>query len=307
MNCAEVGSSELAERYVRDELSGAERDAFELHFLECPACLAEVRALQTAREVLTKRPEHFAAELDPIPTPNRWFWWGAVAAAALLTGVVVLVRSVEAPGEPEHMASTDSPTLTGDPSSPATELEPTGEAPTPDAPEPPDMTTADRQELPGPDSQTPAADGATRTMLLASLAEVEPPPYERVVLRGIADEATRKFDAGMTAYLAGDFQTTTEHLRQAAALDPDRPDIAFFLGASLLLIDANDEAVRELQRAVHLADPVFTEEARFYLAKAHLSVGAVESARSELSLVIESDGHFAAQAGSILQQLETLP
>ena len=39
-------SGRLAERYVAGELTDAEREQFEAHFFDCPACAEEVRCEQ---------------------------------------------------------------------------------------------------------------------------------------------------------------------------------------------------------------------------------------------------------------------
>lgn len=267
----------------------AEKETFELHFFGCPRCLEEVRALQLARDVLERDLELRGARTDPRGTGVRWLWWASLAAAAALAIVAVRVRLgqiPEPPAEPIASAESASPetTQTGSESEPAIPAE----APTVEP------TLTDEQ-----------ADH--RALLLASLATIEPPPYERVVLRGVADETSRQFDRGMAAYLARDFQGAVESLRIAASSDPDRPDIGLYLGVSLLLAGATDDAASELARTAGLGDPVFSEEAWFYLAKAHLRTGETEKARIALRRVTEPGGPLAVEAEQILEQLEALP
>ena len=57
-----------------------------------------------------------------------------------------------------------------------------------------------------------------------------PAGVSATVLRGLADEATRRFQEGMKAYSTRDFRGAVPILREAAALDPTRPDIAFLRG-----------------------------------------------------------------------------
>ena len=142
--------------------------------------------------------------------------------------------------------------------------------------------------------------------MLAHLARVDPPRYSATVLRGLADEATRRFQEGMKAYATRDFRGAVPILREAAALDPTRPDIAFFLGASELLSGNTAGAVKELSRTIALGDTPFLEEAHFYLAKAYLGRAEIQAARMELAAAAQSTGEAQQEAINVLAEIDKL-
>jgi tetratricopeptide (TPR) repeat protein len=154
--------------------------------------------------------------------------------------------------------------------------------------------------LPGPDP------GATRAMALAELSRIDPPIYEAPVLRGVHDTASTAFRAGMKDYLAGDFNAAALRLREAAAADSSRPDIAFYLGAAELLADRPDAARAEFERLIGLGDTPFSEEAHFYLGKALLRQGRLSQARLEFQLVADKKGLLQAEAKALLEALQQL-
>jgi hypothetical protein len=80
MNCALSQEHDRAARYVGGELSEDERDAFEVHFLECPECLALMQTLSELPAVL-RAPQRLAA----VPV-RRWrpIAFASLAAAAAL-------------------------------------------------------------------------------------------------------------------------------------------------------------------------------------------------------------------------------
>jgi len=139
---------------------------------------------------------------------------------------------------------------------------------------------------------------------LAALAAIEPPAYAPMRLRGSEDEAARRFRVAMELYAAGDWNGALPGLRAAAALDPEAPQIAFYLGACALLAGETDEAIAELERTAALGDTPFLEEARFLLAKAHLRNGDLGSSGNELAEVIALDGDRRQEAQDLLKRLD---
>lgn len=83
---------ELLVAYLYDDLSPADRAAFESHARECDACRGELRQLQRTRQHLTSwAPPESAFDLQVVPRAEprarraRWVpAWGLAAAASLL-------------------------------------------------------------------------------------------------------------------------------------------------------------------------------------------------------------------------------
>jgi len=151
-----------------------------------------------------------------------------------------------------------------------------------------------------------AVSGAARAGALAALARVEPPHYEVRVLRGMDDAASAAFHAGMQDYLAGNYASAETHLREAAAADPSRPDIAFYLGATELLTGRPDTAQVEFERLIAMGETAFSEEAHFYLGKALLQQDRMNEARQEFQRAAAMDGALQAEARAVLEALEKI-
>jgi hypothetical protein len=108
MNHSEANESTAAAAYIIGGLSGAERDAFEMHYVDCPLCAEEVwagnRMLAVGREVVKREPTNV------IPFPVKWFSAKTVAA---MFAVVAAIQSYVILHRPLVQAITVGPFLTG--------------------------------------------------------------------------------------------------------------------------------------------------------------------------------------------------
>jgi hypothetical protein len=221
----------------------------------------------------------------------RWAWFAAAVATASAAGVVFLLQ---APVTTQRAREAHV------------------QLPAADSPAAVNSTAVERSEAPvegmssssANSSPSPGAKPRDTTSLLRDLARITPPSYRPLVLRGPVDDATAAFSNAMKAYGAGDFAAAVRGLQTASQLDPTRPDIAFFLGVSGLLSDDLVAGRAALQRTIDLGDSPFVGPAHFYLAKADLGTGNVESARKELELARASGGDMDGETGRLLGQLE---
>lgn len=102
MTCEEVERDELAERYVFGQLDERQQEAFEDHYFDCAACLAQVRAIQDAREALT-------AQEGGTPR-HRWPRVAAVLATAAAVILAVRVgQEVWRPSDTPPSSSSSAP------------------------------------------------------------------------------------------------------------------------------------------------------------------------------------------------------
>jgi len=302
MNCDVIAGNALAERYLLGELSPAEQKAYERHYFQCERCFGELQSLQTIQHALQAAPRALvAARKDWVWQPRwRWFVGGAVAASIVALVFVLQQR----PPAREPTAANQLPAAAAAPPDSVTAQDGhAGQAP--DAAAGVDLTAAAAAAAPSA-SKSPSP-VSRRVSALAHLARVVPPRYSASVLRGVSDEATLRFQEGMSAYTARDYAIAVQKLRSAAALDPSRPDIAFFLGASELLLGNVPGAVRSLKRTVAMGDTPFLEEAHFYLAKAYLKEGDAEQARAELTKVNALQGDKRQEADELLTELLAVP
>ena len=82
MNCNQVVSENLIERYLDGQLDDAARDALELHYFECESCLVMLQTLQTVRPALAQLPA--PARLRKRTAHWRWL---PIAAAIVLAAL----------------------------------------------------------------------------------------------------------------------------------------------------------------------------------------------------------------------------
>lgn len=162
---------------------------------------------------------------------------------------------------------------------------------------------------PAPPVQVPAATDATAgatqstpVATVADLAVVEPPDYIPLRVRASAASAVRQFDQGMVHY------ARREYVQAARLLDAAERDgypsaaAPFYLGIARLMSGETTGAIDALGRAA--ADQAFAEDARFFLAKAHLRAGRLAPARGELARVIRIGGARAAAARALSVELD---
>jgi len=279
MDCARVASGNIVERYLVGDLEESEREDFERHFFECDDCLREVEALRDLQQQLSDdRREVPAVTMRPRPT-QRWVWASGLAAG-LAMALVAALWWTSRPGPPVDQPIDIEPAATAVPPV----IEPQPET----IPEPEPAPTEIPPE-PGPD--------------LAELARIEPPYYEPIRLRGATHEAQRRFRTAMESYLESDYVSAIPGLEEAAKLDPQAPNISFFLGACYLLTDRTSEGTETLQHTVDLGDTPFLEESLLLLAKANIGEGKLDAARSELQSVVALDGSFESEAKALLDSI----
>ena len=296
--CTWTVRDDVFEAYVRGALSATEREAFEDHYFVCATCLAKLRAY-----------EGFRAELNALPTetpaarPVRtWRWrWALVPVAAGL----VLVASVALwlRGSPLVAPKSDVAVA------PAFQTAPGASPAAPSAPGVPvaaPVVAQPGQTAPAP-KQPKQPPASPVVVALSVLARVEAAPYAPAVLRGPHDEAAAKFDAAMRPYIKRDYAAAIPGLDAAAALSPDVPQYAFFLGVCHLMTDHVALAVVCLQKAIAIGESPYLEDAHFYLAKARLRQGDIPAARDELERTIERQGRLEADARRLLAQVNALP
>ena len=131
---------------------------------------------------------------------------------------------------------------------------------------------------------------------LIAASMVEAPPYEPRTLRSVTGDAEIRFHEAMQQYLEGSYARAIPGLEAAVELDPSLDKARFYLGACYLLEDEPKKAIDSLSRVAELEGSPYREWAHFYRAKAHLRVGDLDSALSDLSEVISVGGELQPRA-----------
>jgi len=293
--CAWIEREEIFERYVRDALADAERDAFEAHYFECAACLATLQAYKALHAALQASPAP-AGNRAVLPVRRRSWGWALVplaASAVLVAAAVWYWSSAPAPTTPLGSTETVASLRPAAPvaQAPASVSAPAARsAPSPAAPRP----------------SPPTAPPESPAEPIAVLARVEPPLYAPLALRGALDGATETFDAAMRLYVTGDYAGALPGLRQAAGMKPDEAQYVFFLSICQLLTGDAAGAAGGLQQTIALGESPYLEEAHFLLAKAFLQQRQIPAARDQLRRAIDRHGRLEPAARLLLGQLESL-
>lgn len=293
MQCKQVLEDEIAEGYLRGALSAADQEAFEQHYFGCASCFGELENLSLLGEAVAGGAADVRARSGTGGRRARWAWAAAAAATAFVAmGLYWFVRSNRPPEgvrEGEHRVADQRPVF------PVQSARETNSPPVPKA-----ASSAHSH----PSAPPVATGSATRAAALAALAVVQAPQYSPAILRGALDEPERRFREAMRLYVNRDYAGAKPQLRAAAALDRERPDIAFFLGICALLTEEPVSAMVELRRTIALGESPYLEEAHFYLGKAHLRRGELAAAASQLDATIRLRGEREKEARGLLQKLE---
>jgi hypothetical protein len=90
---SEIEKAETVERYIRNQLAPAERQAFEEHFLGCDECFEKLQTAERFAAGMRNAAEHGLLQAAPrLPGVNPgWFGWAFAATACLaliLAGLV---------------------------------------------------------------------------------------------------------------------------------------------------------------------------------------------------------------------------
>jgi anti-sigma factor RsiW len=107
------------EKYLLDEFSPEEKDAFEDHFFSCDECAREIQLgaafMVHAKESLMSVPAAAAAVVPVKKEKRRWFNWlspaFAIPAMALLLGVVAFQNLVQFPAMHQELIALNAPAV----------------------------------------------------------------------------------------------------------------------------------------------------------------------------------------------------
>lgn len=264
MNCKEVEERDILQEYLLDRLTESERGEFEKHYFECGACFSQLQTELTAQAELQHQPV-IQARARGASLRRTWVWAPAFVTIVLLFSAGIWWYSAQKRQPSQQVAS--SP------------LEASPEA--------------------SAQSQPPSATAPS----IEELARVTPPPYSAMVLRGAEDEGQDTFRKAMQFYVKGDYANAIPGVRAATNASPRTASFNFYLGACYLLTGQTDPAVVSFRKTVSLGDPVYSESAHFYLAKAYLRKKEVTGAEDELQKTVRLHGSLEAEAGEILRQL----
>lgn len=144
-----------------------------------------------------------------------------------------------------------------------------------------------------------------RSSPLAPLgATTGPAAFAGMSIRDEAGPADSLFDLAMAAYARRDYRTAERLLRALVERGSPEPPVEFFLAASLLLQNRPADAAEAFTRVIRSGDTPYLPEARYYLAKALLQLGARDGALHELRTLALSGHELAAHADALADSVE---
>ncbi|HEY2934299.1 MAG TPA: tetratricopeptide repeat protein [Acidobacteriota bacterium] len=267
MNCRDIETQEMIDKYLRDRLSERETEEFEQHYFGCARCFAELQWRHAA--VLELNVNKNSLKALPKRAPRVLAKWRIplAAAATILLAAIALFRFYHP------------------------------QMPVPSAPV--------RNASPNAGAPAGASDQNAKLQQLAMIEEA--PPYVPSSSRGgEGSRALERFKQGMEKYVKGKYADAIPSLEQAARLDPKHLPATFYLGICYLMTDQTDYAVSKLSRLTQSDSNPFGEESHWFLAKAYLRKQDLASAKRELNSVIAAGGlhrREAEQAAEVLNEL----
>jgi predicted Zn-dependent protease len=151
----------------------------------------------------------------------------------------------------------------------------------------------------GADQVAPSSSSKVRV----NLASIEAPPYSPPQSSAATGAAATLFADAMKRYQKRDYASASVSLRQASIMEPENPEIRFFLGITYLLTNDTRAGINELKVVQKLAASPYLESVHFYLAKALLRQKDPAAALRELGAVVEGGGTMADAANRLKIQV----
>jgi len=120
----------------------------------------------------------------------------------------------------------------------------------------------------------------------------EPASLDELTWRGDGPAPARDmFAEAMVPYEKGDIEEGARRLSSYLKEHPDDPNACFYHGVSLLLLEQSAEAIHPLERAISGGRGPLVDDARWYLALAHLKVGGFQEALAQLGYLTDRHRH----------------
>jgi tetratricopeptide (TPR) repeat protein len=145
----------------------------------------------------------------------------------------------------------------------------------------------------------------------ATVFILEPPRVSApipLVMRGASQDGETYLSDLMRAlapYRAGEYEQAAENLDALAQKYPTSGEVAFYLGASLLMEGKNSDAVKILDRAEKLTSGSLAGACRWYLSIAEIRSQHADAAVAPLQDLCNRPGEYQARACAGLKELSS--
>jgi len=262
--CIGATAEDQALAYLEGALPEREAEQFEEHYFDCPACLAQVQALQAAGQVLARQA---AVQLEPASRKRVLAWptavWALGAVAALLVVSVLWLRFFNAQKvQPSTAHNSQAPQVI---------------------------------KVPAPQPTSPVQ------VAVSELADLAMPVFVAPNLRGENEDA--RFLAGMKAYSSGNCADALANLAHVPTTVPESQAAHFYSGACQLHLHNLAAATADFGSVANAGDSPQQEASLYYLAQTALLSNDAPGARRYLKQTIELHGDFERRANATLSKL----
>jgi len=261
LNCQEVEMGQFLDRYLAEELTSDEAEAFEQHLFECDRCFPELKLRHAA--VLELR-DHQTSVRRSGSRPGKPHWhmplwaWAGMAAAVLLGVVLVSLF---------HQKVEEQPVV----------------------------------EKPAAGSGLEQQQLRAEIIGRLGRVDVVPPYLAMTIRGAESNPAVQRFRRGMQSYAREDYAGAIGPLREAVNLDAGYQPAIFYLGISYLLEKQPVQAAEELRKVSQQTSSTYRSEALWYLAKAFFQQGEMDKGREQLERLVQLGGEYAEDAARNLE------
>lgn len=132
------------------------------------------------------------------------------------------------------------------------------------------------------------------------------PTYDGVPVRASTGGSDSIFAAAMSLYKRQSYEQSAEKFAEARAAGSDSVTTTFFRGVSQLMAGQPVDASAELERAARMNSSLYSDEARYYAAKAWLHAGKKEEALRALYEASTSEGPTRSRAASLADSVRAV-
>lgn len=266
MNCRDIETHEIIDKYLSDRLSDQETEEFEMHYFGCARCFAELQWRHAAALELNVNKNSLKTLPERVPR-GSFSWHIPLAAAASILLAAMLLFKFYGPQAPVSPPAVQN--------------------------ERPDAVPAG------------ASDQNAKLQQLAMIDEA-PPYVSSSRRGGEGNLALEKFKEGMQKYVQSRYTDAISSLEQSARLDPSHLPTTFYLGICYLMTDRLDPAISRLSRLTGPDSNPYSDESHWFQAKAFLKKQDLVSARRELNSVVASGGQHSEEAQQAVRLLDEI-
>ncbi|MDD5087482.1 MAG: hypothetical protein PHI18_01615 [bacterium] len=264
--CTNPEIGRLIAHYELDALEDAERDAFEMHLMDCRFCRQELQQFRAVSDTMTA---HKAEILEALEREGASVQRHSRSAAR---GVTLFPRN----GLEKILALLRRP-LVWTPAAAA-------------------MAAIGLFLVLGRNPQV--SDGYQPLLSFRAL------PYESITFRDWPTQrAERLFDEGMKFYVAQAYDSAAILIEQAVQLQPQMGPWWLYLGVCRYLQRDPVPAIEALQKADSLNSMIFSVRTRWYLAQSYLLNGDTTRAMPLLEWIVEQDLGYRQEAAELMEDV----